>query len=184
MDTKIIAIVGETGSGKDTFCNILKESFSSVLSLRFSDPLTQVLGIFFDDIKKEDQQWLANSLRDRFGEDVLMKALSKRLQEVEKEIIVVNGMRVKEEFDFIKKIGGVVVYITLDAEKRWQRVKERGEKKDDNAPYEKFLEIDRGRTEQQIKKIGEMADIVIDNSGTLEDLKKEVLETVKKMKDD
>ncbi len=181
MAKKIIALVGETGSGKDVFCRIVEEKFPSVLSLRFSEALTIALGLFFDEIRKEDQQWLANKLRDRFGEDVLMKAIAKKIETAEKEIVIVNGMRIKEEFDFIKKIGGTVVYITLDSKVRWERIKERGEKKDDNVSYEKFLEVDNGRTERQIKEIGKMADVVIENKESLDSLEEKVIELIRNL---
>lgn len=179
MAKKIIGLVGETGAGKDTFASIVKENFSSALLLRFSEPLSNILGIFFNEIKKEDQQWLASSLRDRFGEDILMKAMAKKIENREEEIIIVNGIRVKEEMDFIKSIGGVVVYITLDAKGRWDRVKTRGEKKDDDVSFEKFLEIDSGRPEKQIGEIGERADIKIENTGSLEELEQKVLGIIK-----
>ncbi len=181
MNKKIIALVGETGSGKDTFCRIVESLSPSILSIRFSEVLTQTLGLFFDEIKKEDQQWLANSLRDRFGEDIIMKAVSKKIKEADAQFIIVNGMRVKEEFDFIKKEGGVVVYITLDARKRWERIKNRGEKKDDSVSYEKFLEIDSGRTETQIKEIGKMADFMIENDKDLNYLEEEIKKIIEKM---
>ncbi len=181
MNKKIIGLVGETGSGKDTFCRIIERLSPSILSIRFSEVLTQTLGLFFDEIKKEDQQWLANTLRDRFGEDILMKAVSRRIKEADADFIVVNGMRVKEEFDFIKKEGGVVVYITLDAKKRWERIKNRREKGDDNVSYEKFLEIDNGRTETQIKEIGKMADFVIENDKDLGYLEEEIKKLIGKI---
>jgi dephospho-CoA kinase len=181
MSKRIIGLVGETGSGKDTFCRIAEKLSPSVLSVRFSEVLSKTLGLFFDEIKKEDQQWLASSLRDRFGEDILMQAISKKIKETEADIIIVNGMRVKEEFDFIKKEGGTTVYLTLDPKKRWERIKGRGEKKDDDVSYEKFLEIDRGRTEVQIKEIGKIADIVIKNDKDLNYLEEEVKKIIEKL---
>lgn len=181
MNKKIIGLVGETGSGKDTFCRIIEKISPSTLSIRFSEVLSKTLGLFFDEIKKEDQQWLANSLRDRFGEDVLMKAVAKKIKEAEVDIVVVNGIRVKEEFDFIKKEGGVVVYLTLDTKKRWERIKGRGEKGDDDVSYEKFLEIDNGRTETQIKEIGKRADFVIENDKDLNYLEDEIKKLIEKI---
>ncbi len=179
MRKKIIGLVGETGSGKDTFCEIAKSNFPSASTLRFSEALTTILGLFFDEIKKEDQQRLANTLRDVLGEDVLMRAVEKKIRESENEIIIVNGIRVKEEFDFIKKTGGTVVYITVDSKTRWERVKKRGDRKDDDASYEKFLEIDSGRTEKQIKEIGRSADIIIDNKGSWKELEEKVVKLIK-----
>ena len=181
MKKKIIGLVGETGSGKDAFCRIAEKNFSSVLSLRFSKALTTILGLFFDEVKKEDQQWLANKLRDRFGEDILMKAVAKKIETAEEELIIVNGARVKEEIDFIRQIGGKIIYITAGSEARWKRIQERGEKKDDNVPYEKFLEIDNGRTETQIKEIGKMADFAIENGKDLNYLEEEIEKLIEKL---
>jgi len=177
----IIGLLGETGSGKDTVCKIIENNFKKAGCFRFSETLTDALGLFLDEIKKEDQQWLASVLRDRFGEDIVARALAKKIKNSNKEVIVLNGMRVEEDFDFVKKLGGKVVYIKLDIKKRWERVKKREEKDDDNISYEKFVEIDKGRTEKQIRKLGEKADLVIENSGDVKELEKKVVKMIKKI---
>ncbi len=179
MTKKIIGLVGETGAGKDAFCKIAKKIDSSILLLRFSQPLSSALGLFFNEIKKEDQQWLVNSLRDRFGEDILMKGVARKIENATEDVIFLNGVRVKEEADFIRSLGGIIVYITTSPQKRWERIQNRGEKGDDNVSYEKFLKIDSERPEMQVKEIGKKADKLIDNSGTLEDLEERVIELIK-----
>ncbi len=179
MTKKIIGLVGETGSGKDTFCEIAKEIDPSILFLRFSQPLSSAMGLFFDEIKKEDQQWLASSLRDRFGEDILMKGVARRIENAPEGVIVLNGVRVKEEADFIRSLNGIIVYITVDSKTRWERIQNRGEKEDDNVSYEKFLKIASGRPEAQIKEIGGSADIVIDNKESWKKLEEKVVKLIK-----
>ncbi len=174
MNKKIIGLLGETGSGKDTFGNHIKSKVDSVEVFRFSQPLTDVLGIFFEKIKKEDQQWLANNLRDRFGEDILSKAIVKKIKESQKELVVLNGVRVSEDFNLIKSLGGIIVYITAPIEERWKRVRLRGEKGDDGASFEEFLKIGMGRPEQQIKELGGKADFKIENNGNIEDFEEKI----------
>jgi dephospho-CoA kinase len=166
---KIIGITGSTGSGKDTFCNFVKENYPDVFCFRFSEPLIDVLNIFFDGIKKEDQQWLAVSLRDKFGKDILWKAIKKKIEAAKDGIVLLNGVRYPEEFEGIREMGGKIIFINTDSKSRWERVKIRGEKKDDNVNYEKFLEMDKAPTEVLVAELGKKADLSIDNNGSLEE---------------
>lgn len=162
----ILGLVGETGSGKDTFCNYLKKKLSNVFCLRFSDPLSETLKIFLKEIKKEDQQWLGNILRERFGNDILCKAIFNKIKNIKSGIIILNGIRYWEEYNIVKQLGGKIIYITAPSKIRWKRVRKRGEKKDDSMLYKKFLEMEKAKTEILIPKIGEKADFKIDNSGS------------------
>ncbi len=176
---KIIGIVGEMGTGKDTFCEYVKKEYDNVYFLRFSDGLTEALKIFFDDIKREDQQWLSSALRERFGGDILVKALIKKVNSINDGIIILNGVRRPDDFKALREIGGKLVYITADVKKRWERVVIRKEKADDDVPFEKFLELGKAEAEQLITVIGAEADFTIENSGT----KEELYEQIKKIID-
>jgi len=166
---KIIGLVGETGSGKDTFCQYLRKKNKNVFVFRFSQPLTEVLRIFFDEVKKEDQQWLATVLRDRFGNNILGEAIKKKIENLKKGIIILNGIRAWEEYKMIKKIGGKVIYITAESKIRWQRIRKRGEKQDDRISYQKFLKLEKVKTEILIPKIAKKADFKIENNGSKPD---------------
>ncbi|MFH1401583.1 MAG: AAA family ATPase [Parcubacteria group bacterium] len=165
----IIGLIGETGSGKDTVSDYIKKNYPEVLVLRFSDPLREALGIFLNEKRKEDQQWLAIVLRERFGGDILWQALKKKIENVESGIVILNGIRFADEYRGIKQIGGKIIYVTVDSKIRWQRVRSRGEKKDDRVSYKKFLQIERAATELQIPKLGQKADFIIKNDGSIED---------------
>ena len=179
---KIIGVLGKPGAGKDTFCDFFQEIEPSVKVLKFSDTLSDILRMFFDEIKREDQQWLINALRDHFGEDILAKAIKKKIKEETADFILLNGVRVWDDYQLIKDLGGQLVFIAAKPELRWERMKKRKEKKDDDVSYQKFLELDSGRSELEVEKIGELSDNLIDNNNTKEDLKKEVLNIIKKYK--
>jgi len=169
---KIIGLVGETGSGKDIFCEVLKKKYKKVFVFRFSQPLTEALRIFFEDVKKEDQQWLATELRERFGNNILGQSIAKRIRETKEGIIILNGIRAKEEFSMIKKMGGKIIYITTDQKLRWQRIINRGEKKDDKSSYKDFLKKEKAKTEIQISRLGKNADFQLKNNGSLQEFYK------------
>jgi len=175
----VIGLTGEMGGGKDTFCEYVKENYKNVFVFRFSDALTDVLKIFFDEIKREDQSWLGSSLKERFGGDILVRALIRKANSVEKGIVILNGVRAEGEAKKIKENGGKIVYVIADSKKRWERVCIRKEKADDDISYEKFLEMHKLATETPIPNIGAEADFKIENNGS----KEEFYEQVKKLID-
>jgi dephospho-CoA kinase len=178
---KILGLVGETGSGKDAFCDYFKKNKKSIFIFRFSQPLTEALRIFFDEIKKEDQQWLGTILRKKFGNNILGKAIKKKIKNIKKGIIILNGIRAIEEARMVKSLGGRIIYITAGLKLRWQRIQNRGEKKDDRASCQKFLNMEKAKTEILIPKIGKRADFKIENDGSLEDFYKKIKLLLKKI---
>ncbi|MEI7424832.1 MAG: AAA family ATPase [Candidatus Staskawiczbacteria bacterium] len=175
---KIIGIIGEMGSGKDTFCDYLKGNYKNVYFLKFSDALTEILKMFFDEVKREDQQWLSLALRERFGQDILVKALVKKIEKIGDGIVILNGVRRPDDFKALKSIGGKLIYVTADQKLRWERVKTRGEKADDDVPYEKFVEMGKAEAESMISVIGAEADLKIENNGTKDDLYIEIKKAI------
>ncbi len=163
----IIGLIGESGSGKDTVANYLKEKYNAKL-MRFADPLKEILHIFFDKISREDQQWLALQLRDRFGHDIFPKALKRRIDN-ETGLIVINGIRFWEDYEFIEKFeAGHTIYVTADQKMRWERSIKRKEKTDDGVSFEKFQEMEQAETEVLVPEIGTKADHIIRNEKDLD----------------
>lgn len=175
---KIIGLIGEMGAGKDTFCDFIKENYQNVYFLKFSDALSDILKMFFNDVKREDQQWLSSTLREKFGQDILVKALVKKIDGITEGIIILNGVRRPDDFKALKSIGGKLIYVTTEQKLRWERVKVRGEKADDDVPFEKFVEMGKAEAESMITVIGADADIKIENNGTKEDLHMEIKKVI------
>ncbi len=164
----IIGLLGETGSGKDTVAEYLKEKYGAKL-MRFADPIKDTLSIYFDKLSKEDQAWLYLVFKNRFGEDILSRAMAKRVNDEESPLIIINGVRMPSDYDFVKKYpNSQVLYITASEKTRWQRVTSRGEKSDDNIALEKFRELDQVETEAHIPEIGSKADKTIYNEKDLD----------------
>ena len=180
---KIIGLIGEMGSGKDTFSEYLKEINENVFVLRFSDALTEVLKIFFSDVKREEQQWLSSQLRERFGQDILIKALVKKIEKIENGFIILNGVRRPDDFKALREIGGKLIYITADPKKRWERVIIRKEKADDDISFEKFVEMGKAEAESLISVIAKEADFKIENNGSKEDLYKSIEKVLNEIND-
>ncbi len=176
---KLIGLTGEMGSGKDTFCEYIKQNYPNVFVYRFSDALTEILRMFFNSVKREDQQWLGETLRNRFGKDILLKALIKKANKVEEGIVILNGVRKEGEVTAIRENGGKIIYITADQKLRWERVRIRKEKADDDVPFEKFVEMGKAEAELQIPVVGQMADFKIENNGSKELFYQEIKKIIK-----
>lgn len=177
----LLGLTGEIGSGKDTFCKYLQENVQDAHIFGFSQILSEILRIFFDAVKREDQQWLGSILREKFGKDILLKALIRKANNIDRGIIIFNGVRKQGEVQSIRDAGGKIVYVTADQKLRWARVKVRGEKADDDVSFDKFLEMHKAEAELQIPEIGAEADYKLENSGTKEEFYiqiKKVLESL------
>jgi len=166
MKRIVIGLVGENGSGKDTVADYLRKNHKA-LSLRFADPLKETLSIYFEKFSRQDQQWLALEFRKRFGNDILSRALRKRIDE-STGLIAVNGLRFWEDYHFVKSFAGsYVIYVTADQKIRHQRSSKRMEKTDDAVSLEKFQELEKVETEINIPAIGAKADFKIVNEQDL-----------------
>jgi len=166
----VIGLVGESGAGKDTVADYLKHHYDATL-LRFSDPLKHTLSMLVERPSREDQAWLAMALKKRFGEDVLFRMLKRQIDD-DAPIVSINGLRYPEDLEFLRTFpNSTLIYVTSDPKHRWERSIKRGEKSDDNLPFEEFVKMEDGlETERAIPEIGAKADYTIKNDSTLEDL--------------
>ena len=183
MSKIIIGLIGETGSGKDTFCDYVKKTVKQpVFCFRFSDTLSEILMILFGEVKKKDQQWLGKVLREQYGNDILAKAMAQKIKNIEYGFIILNGIRYWEEFEMVKNLDGKYIYITADQKTRWERINKRGEKVDDLSSFDKFLEKEKAKTEILAPEIGKKADFKIENNGSKSNFYKEVDKIIKNLK--
>lgn len=171
---QIIGIVGEKGSGKGTFPKILTEVLPErkIVRTTFSDVLADTLNIWDLEKSRENYIKLVVAMNETFGEDVLARAVKKRIGGLVGDIIVVDGMRWMADLEMIKSLNGKIVYITADPKIRYERTKARGEKAGENqTTFEEFMKQESAPTEIDIPKIAAQADFKIDNNGSVEELK-------------
>lgn len=165
----VIGLVGETGSGKDTVARYLKTRYNAHL-LRFADPIKETLSLYFERFSKDDQQWLAMLLKERFGKDILGKALRPHIDAAE-GLVSINGLRFPEDLDFVKTFSpSFVLYVTAPQKLRWERAHTRGEKSDDQRDFAYFQKLELVPTEVHIPEIGARADFTIVNDRGLDEL--------------
>ncbi len=175
----VVALTGERGSGKGLFAECFKELVPNkrIVSMKFQDPLREILTILNKPIARENYSALATALRTAFSDEgILVGAMKQRIQASDADIVILDGVRKAEEVPFIHEMSGILVYITADQKTRFERRSRNPEKADEfGMSWEAFLEQDNLPTELTIRSIGEtLSDVTIDNSGSVEEFREKV----------
>lgn len=176
-----LEIIGKNSAGKETvyqiLLNLIKEHAPNlkVNIHHFSDPLRECLAAL-DPLpnSKENQQKISTILRQGFGEEVLGNAIACRAEKDVADIVCLDGIRRPQDVEKLRKIPhNYLVFVDTPFEKRFQNAQSR---KDRPAPTrEQFLAQENAEAESKIDEIAKQADIRIDNSGTVEDLKMQIM---------
>lgn len=173
----IIGLVGEKGSGKETFGNFLIEvaKGKKVTRVRFSDLLNETLELWDIPKTRENLQNLAVIMDQCFGVGTLTHAISQRLNKIDGDIILLDGVRWESDEKMIRSFSkNLLVYISADAPLRFERLQKRKEKHHEAETFEQFIKEETAKNELLIPKIGKRADIKIENNESFEDLKEKV----------
>lgn len=118
----------------------------------------------------KDLQTISTSVRSSFGEDVIERFISARIESSRSQspIVVTEGIRLLVDIGrFVRdrSIPFLFIYVEADPEVRYSRHGPRNEKQGDNQlTYEQFKELGRQETEQQIVLLRPYADLIIDTS--------------------
>lgn len=175
---QIIGLVGEKGSGKDTFARFLQEIIKdkSAAHLRFSDLLKKTLNIWGLQTTRANLQKLAQILEEGFGSGTVAHGIEIQIQQANADIIVLDGIRWQPDVDLLQKFpGSKLIYITADPKLRFERLKNRGEKDGESLiNFKQFQKEEQAKNELLIPEIGSKADYKITNNSSVEDFKKEV----------
>jgi len=190
MSTKIIiGIAGNIGAGKGTVANYLVQSYHAH-NLRYSHILQDILTRLNLSYNRKNLASLAESLRGSFGEDILSHALIAEIDRVDNNIIVVDGIRKKNELDELRKVDNFYFfYVDAEIKARFDRLTKRNEKADDNTKtFEEFKKDHESLADKDVPSLRGCADFVIDNNGNFMDMTNQVSdimsELLKKIKFD
>ena len=181
-DLKIIGLTGTLGSGKGTVANYLKKKGFVYASC--SDYLRKILAKQGMEETIANLKELGDSLREKHGFGHITEQL---LKEEIKGLTVVDSLRHPGEIEVLKQVPQFIL-IAVDAplKARYERITQR-KRSSDNISFEEFsrqekLQLEGGVGGQiQLKESIEMADYLIVNEGSVEDLKYKVDNIVKQI---
>jgi dephospho-CoA kinase len=161
----ILGTAGEIASGKETVARHIIKKYGGSL-YRFSDPLRDILTRMHLDVDRQNYHKISKALRKYFGQDALSRIIYNDIKKSKDKIIVLDGIRRKSDMEYLKNINGFkLIFIEADLKKRFERLKARREKTDDQRKgLVSFKKEHKSEVEMKIRQLKKMADFVIDNN--------------------
>jgi hypothetical protein len=204
---RVIGLVGFKGSGKDTAADVFvsrgfqKDSFAAPLK----DAVAQIFSwdremlegtttesrawreipdpywskVFGYDVMPRMvlQKFGTESVRDVFHDDIWVKSLVRRIETSPHHKFVVSDVRFQNEVRAIQELGGIIIRVRRGGEPNWFLTAEQANRGHQDAI--RYM-IDFGIHRSEWDWIGCGFDYVIENDGTIEELKQKVLKIVDK----
>lgn len=179
---KIIAIVANIGAGKSFVSSYITAQHGAE-SIRSSRKLLDILNILHLEPARKNFADLSETLRNTFGQDVLGNATFEYVKQSASEIILIDGVRRMADIsNFTDEENFYLVFIDTSLEMRSERMTSRSEKNDDKNMNVEILNKDEQHdSENRVDGLKEKADFIVDNNGTLEQLKKNIDNVMEKI---
>lgn len=174
----IVAIVGEKSSGKSIVFERFKRQ-RGVVAFRFSDLVNELLVALGLDVRdRVNQTKLSEALRHTFGGGIYVRALMRRASATKASVVVLEGIRKLAELKEFRTYPRTrLLYITAPVKLRWERARHRKHnvRLDDHVSLKQYIQIEKTLpSEVEIPAVGRRADARIDNTGTKQELFRQV----------
>lgn len=176
----IIGLTGKNGAGKGEVARFLTESGYEYHSL--SDILREELAARGQTVTREVLIGIGNELRASYGAGVLAERTLEKLSA--EAHAVVDSIRNPFEVEALRRRRNFyLLEVDADPKIRFERAKARN-REGEAKTYEGFLEMESREaqtsdpTTQQLNRTGEMADAVVSNNGTVEELRDQVRQVI------
>lgn len=205
----VIGLVGEKGSGKETFAKVFQEIVEQkkpliplsskrekllknqgtspqgrriIAHVKFSDLLKETLDLWSLPHTRENLQDLAVIMDQHFGEGTLANAIYERIKKLDADIVLIDGVRWDADIILLNRFKNhYLIYITADLQTRFERIQKRTEKVGEGKSFEQFMKEEGKANEVDIPKLGKIADFKIENDGKLAEFKQKVSKIVRKL---
>lgn len=166
-----LIICGAIGSGKWAISWYISEKTGGSIFTLSSIP-GNFLREFDIAATRENYARMSWLLRSTFWEDIFLRAVERFIENSPDHILIFDWPRRVNVIEKIMELtDAMIIYIEASDEKRYERIQTRWEKLDEGSlTLEQFLEQEELNTEKELETIRNMADIIIENIGTKEEL--------------
>ncbi|MFQ6010503.1 MAG: AAA family ATPase [Candidatus Aenigmatarchaeota archaeon] len=175
----VLGLTGLAACGKSTVAQYLKKY--GFVQLVFSDVLKQEArkrGVFKEGMSLEEEKTALSSFGEQWRKEtgkneIIAIKLIENIKEDKLEKVLLDGFRAPAEVELFKKNfeSFHLVFVDVDERTRFERRK----RDDPDAVFESFAARDKRDIEGKgLGKVIDMADIKLDNNGTVEELHKKI----------
>ncbi len=169
IKARLIGLTGTNGAGKGEVANFLRKKGYAYYSL--SDLVRQQLNKERKELSRNNLIKMGNKLREKFGADILARLVVKKIRGK----AVIDSIRNPKEVEYLRQQKNfILVAVDAPAALRFERVKKRG-RQESVSTLQEFIqkeaeEMTNNQKGQQLQNCMKMADIKIENVGSLENL--------------
>ncbi|MGB8952654.1 MAG: AAA family ATPase [Candidatus Aminicenantales bacterium] len=174
---RLIGLTGTNGAGKGEVAVYFQKKGYQHFSL--SDEIREELKKEGKELNRDNLIQKGNELRNKFGPDILARRVMKKV----KGKALIDSLRNPDEIEFLRRRKDFIL-LAVDApvEMRYERVRKRG-RNESASSLEEFInkeeeEMGGSPEGQQLHRCIQMADTVIMNNGTLEELHRKLEEWI------
>lgn len=177
MKQVVVGVVGPIASGKGELVKTLEIKGFARYSL--SERIREELVKQGFEETRENLQDMGDKLRHRYGDDVLVLSTLEKVSKSGKRVVIESIRNPAEIVSLRQYLDAFILGINASQEKRFEYILARG-RDGDPETWEEFKALDdreiaiQAESSQQVEKCLKMADRVIQNEGTLEDLRESI----------
>jgi dephospho-CoA kinase len=177
----IVGITGLIGAGKGTVVEYLVEK-GKFKHFSASGFITEEIVRRNLPVDRDSMILVGNDLRQKFGAGYVVEELLKRAEGEKRAVI--ESIRTLGEVEKIRKNNGILLAVDADQKIRYERNIKRNSNKD-KVSFEKFMEQEKRELDstdpnkQNLQACVRVADYVIENNRTIEELNQKVKEILK-----
>lgn len=171
----VIGLVGPPLAGKETVTGIMTgiawERWLKLAHYKSRTIPEDALKRFYLTVDRPNLQKAVKAYEDAFGEGTMTNAMRQDLEKIKEDIVVFDAVRLPSDEKLMRKLSGLILYVTADEDTRHKRAKARRREGEEEKTLEQFRAEERASTEIHIAEIGSRADWRIDNNGSAEELR-------------
>lgn len=182
MEKIIFGLISEMAGGKETVKRYLEEKYQAK-SCRFSSIMRDILDRLYLEKSRDNIQKLSTALRQVYGEDILALTITKEVNDIKADIIVVDGVRRQADIKYLNELNNFyLIAIEVEAKTRYERLKKRNENPGDGEKsYADFLADHQKEADKQIPSVMKTANYKVDNNASLDNLYSQIDKIIKKI---